>query len=128
MIDTNSPKQTLLFLKGLLKKGGSLIVALPNINSYDSIYYKKTWAGYDLPRHRFHFNRLSFSKLCSFCDLKVCGVFPLFFDSYFVSVLSEKNNNSFFSFIKGLYIGFVSNIKAKKTQNYSSLIYILKLK
>ena len=125
---TNSPKKTLLSLRGLLKKEGFLVLALPNSNSYDSIYYGRFWAGYDLPRHRFHFNPLSFRVLCSSCGFRVLRVCPLFYDSYFVSILSEKNKNSFFPFIKGSYRGFFSNLKAKKTQNYSSLVYILKLK
>ena len=122
------PQKKLLLLKTLLKKKGRLVVALPNVNSYDNIYYKKNWAGYDLPRHRFHFNPLSFRFLCNKVGLKITKTFPLFYDSYYVSYLSEKNKNSSFSFIKGLYTGFVSNSKAKKTQNHSSLIYVLKIK
>ncbi len=125
---TNFPQKKLLLLKALLKKKGHLVVALPNVNSYDNTFYKKHWAGYDLPRHRFHFNPLSFRFLCNKVGLKITKSFPLFYDSYYVSYLSEKNKNSSFSFIKGLYTGFVSNSKAKKTQNHSSLIYILKIK
>ena len=122
----NTPKETLLTLKGLLKKEGVLVVALPNISSYDSIFYGSCWAGYDLPRHRFHFNPLSFGNLCVMCGLKVLSVSPLYYDSYFVSILSEQNKKSFFTLIKGVFRGFLSNIRAKKSQNYSSLVYILK--
>ena len=98
---------------------------MPNTSSYDNSYYGKHWAGYDLPRHRFHFNPLAFSKLCSKVGLKIKTTIPMYYDSYYVSILSEKNKQSIFSFIKGLYIGFISNLKAKKTKNYSSLIYVL---
>lgn len=125
---TNFPHKKLLLLKPLLKKEGHLVVALPNVNSYDNIYYKKHWAGYDLPRHRFHFNPLSFRFLCNMVGLKITKSFPLFYDSYYVSYLSEKNKHSSFSFIKGLYTGCLSNSKAKTTKNHSSLIYILKIK
>ena len=121
----NDPIKELKFIKTLLKKGSYIVVAMPNINSYDSIYYGKHWAGYDLPRHRFHFNPLTFSGLCKRLGLKIKKTIPMYYDSYYVSILSEKNRKSMFSFIKGLYIGFVSNLKASKTKDYSSLIYVL---
>ena len=48
---TKDPVSILKELKRKLQKGGSLLLALPNYDSYDNIYYKKEWAGYDVPRH-----------------------------------------------------------------------------
>tara|TARA_Y100000741_G_scaffold93131_1_gene69121 strand:- start:1121 stop:1969 length:849 start_codon:yes stop_codon:yes gene_type:complete len=121
----NNPEKELTFIKKLLKKNSHIVVAMPNKDSYDNTYYGKYWAGYDLPRHRYHFNRRSFMFLCNRVGLKVKKIFPMYYDGYFVSILSEKNKKSIFSFIKGLYIGFVSNLKANKSKNYSSLIYVL---
>ena len=121
----NDPVKELLFIKKLLKKRSHIVVAMPNTSSYDNSYYGKYWAGYDLPRHRFHFNPTAFSKLCDKVGLKIKSTIPMYYDSYYISILSEKNKQSIFSFIKGLYIGFISNLKAKKTKNYSSLIYVL---
>ena len=125
---TNSPKKTLLNLKKILHVKGHIIVALPNKNSYDSIYYKNYWAGYDVPRHRFHFNPLSFVVLCKLCGFSIVKSFPLFFDVFYVSYLSEKYKKNSFSFLKGFIIGLLSNKFAKRSRNYSSLVYILKLK
>ena len=121
----NDPEKELGFIKSLLKKDSHIVVAMPNKDSYDNIYYDKHWAGYDLPRHRYHFSPKSFAFLCNKVGLKVKRILPMYYDGYYVSVLSEKNKKSMFSFIKGLYIGFVSNLKASKSKNYSSLIYVL---
>ena len=38
-------------LKRLLKPTGTILIAVPNFNSYDAKYYKEFWAAYDVPRH-----------------------------------------------------------------------------
>ena len=43
-------------LKLLLKRDGVLVVAIPNIYSWDAKKYKEKWAAYDVPRHLFHFS------------------------------------------------------------------------
>jgi len=123
---THNPKETLKRLRELLNKGGLIAVAIPNINSYDNIYYKKYWAGYDVPRHLFHFNTSSFEKLTNFVDLKIINKKPLWFDSIYVSMLSEKYKKNKFSFISGFIRGFISNLYAIKTGQHSSIIYILR--
>ena len=60
---TKEPLVVLSEIKSLLKKEGRVAVALPNVDSYDNFYYKKHWAGYDVPRHFYHFNNLSFGFL-----------------------------------------------------------------
>ena len=42
-------------VKNLLKPEGTLIVAVPNCDAFDARKYKNFWAGYDLPRHLYHF-------------------------------------------------------------------------
>jgi hypothetical protein len=49
------------------------------------------------------------------------------FDSYYVSLLSEKYKTGRSNFISGFWNGFVSNLNAeKKEYGFSSQIYILK--
>jgi len=123
---THNPKDTLKDLKELLNKDGLMAVAIPNINSYDNIYYKNYWAGYDVPRHLFHFNASSFKKLAKFANLEIINKKPLWFDSIYVSVLSEKYKKNKFSFLSGFFRGFISNLYAIKTGQHSSIIYILR--
>ena len=123
---THNPKDTLKDLRELLNKDGLMAVAIPNINSYDNIYYKNYWAGYDVPRHLFHFNASSFKKLAKLANLEIINKKPLWFDSIYVSVLSEKYKKNKFSFLSGFFRGFISNLYAIKTGQHSSIIYILR--
>ncbi|MEQ6121342.1 class I SAM-dependent methyltransferase [Reichenbachiella sp. MALMAid0571] len=116
-------------LKNKLTKSGHLIVALPNHECLDQKIYKEYWAAYDVPRHLYHFNRLTFNKLASKMDMKVVKIIPMKFDSYYVSLLSEKYKSGSTSYIKSFINGWKSNRWASKNgNNYSSLIYILKQK
>ncbi len=109
-----------------LEEEGALVIAVPNFRSYDAAYYKEHWAAYDVPRHLWHFSRESIDKLFSKHNMKVVKTKPLFFDSFYVALLSEKYKASRFQFIRAFTVGLWSNIKALQTKEYSSLIYILK--
>ena len=113
-------------IKKLLKPNGVLVIAVPNYKSYDAIYYKEFWAAFDVPRHLWHFSQSSISKLFKKESLKVFKTLPMKFDSYYVSLLSEKYKNGKMNPFKALWIGFKSNRLAKRTKEYSSLIYMLK--
>ncbi|WP_407704737.1 class I SAM-dependent methyltransferase [Tenacibaculum tangerinum] len=113
-------------LKLLLKPNGTLIVAVPNYKSFDAKHYKEFWAAYDVPRHLWHFSRTSISKIFSFVNMKIEKTIPMKFDSFYVSLLSEKNKTKKIRPICAFFIGLKSNIKAKQSGEYSSLIYILK--
>ena len=113
-------------LKSLLKPSGVLIIAVPNFKSYDSNYYKQFWAALDVPRHLWHFNQKSVSKLFAKINMSVVKTLPMVFDSYYVSLLSEKYKSGWMNIFKAFWIGFRSNYKAKSSGEYSSLIYVLK--
>jgi len=112
--------------KKLLKPNGTLIIAVPNYKSYDARYYKQFWAAYDVPRHLWHFNQASISKLVSKQSFRIIKVKPMWFDSFYVSMLSEKYKSEKMNPIKGFWIGLLSNIKALSSKEASSLIYIIK--
>jgi len=112
--------------KRLLKPNGTLIIAVPNYKSYDAKHYKQFWAAYDVPRHLWHFNKASISKLVSKQSFKVEKVKPMCFDSFYVSMLSEKYKSGKMNPIKGFCIGLLSNLKSISTKEASSLIYIIK--
>lgn len=112
--------------KKLLKPKGTLVIAVPNYKSYDAKHYKQFWAAYDVPRHLWHFNKASISKLVSKQSFKVQKVKPMWFDSFYVSMLSEKYKSGKMNPIKGFCIGLLSNLKAISTKEASSLIYVIK--
>jgi len=113
-------------LKSLLKSDGVLVIAVPNYKSYDADYYKQFWAAFDVPRHLWHFSKKSMELIFSEFDMEVTKILPMKFDSFYVSLLSEKYKNGKQNFIKAFYIGLMSNLKAIRTKEYSSLIYIMK--
>ena len=123
---TKNPKAELLRLKKMLKNNGKVYVALPNISSYDNTYYGKHWAGFDVPRHLYHFTEKSFDNLCDQTGFKVQKKVPLYFDSFYVSMLSEKNKKNPLWPLFGLFVGLISNIVSVFTKNHSSIIYIIK--
>ncbi len=116
----------ILELKKKLKPKGVLIIAVPNHKSYDAKYYGKFWAAFDVPRHLWHFSKKSIQLLFEKNELKVIKTIPMKFDSFYVSILSEKYKTKKGNLIKAFYIGLKSNIKAMRTKEYSSIIYIIK--
>jgi 2-polyprenyl-3-methyl-5-hydroxy-6-metoxy-1,4-benzoquinol methylase len=113
-------------LNKLLSKDGKLLIAVPNFKSEDANYYKGFWAAFDVPRHLWHFSQTSISKLFSSENMIVEKTIPMKFDAYYVSLLSEKYKSGKMNPIKSFYRGFVSNLKANRSKEYSSLIYVLK--
>lgn len=119
-------EEQLTIYKSLLKKDGTLIIAVPNFKSFDAIYYKEFWAAYDVPRHLWHFSQKAISKLVSKEQMLVVNTLPMIFDAFYVSLLSESYKSGSKNPLKAFWIGLRSNIKAKQTGEYSSLIYIIK--
>ncbi|SNB21659.1 class I SAM-dependent methyltransferase [Flavobacterium psychrophilum] len=113
-------------LKRLLKPNGTIIIAVPNYKSFDAKYYGEFWAAYDVPRHLWHFSKTAIEKLFANENMKLIKMLPMIFDSFYVSLLSEKYKNGKMNFIKAFYIGFKSNMKAKRNLEYSSHIYVIK--
>ena len=115
-------------IKTKLDDNGTLIIAVPNYKSYDAKHYKEFWAAYDTPRHLWHFSQDAIKILFEKHNFKVTKTLPMYFDSFYVSLLSEKYKNGKSNYLKAFYRGLISNIKAKSNGEYSSLIYILKKK
>lgn len=100
--------ETLAFFKAKLKKDGVLIIAVPN-HSYDAQYYKEFWAAYDVPRHLHHFDLKSMKSLLQ--NFKLVETKPMKFDSFYVSMLSEKCKTGAVNLLKAFWIGLMSNLK-----------------
>lgn len=109
----------------LVDQNGVLIIAVPNYTSFDAQYYKEFWAAYDVPRHLYHFSPKSIIPLVESKGLKFEKMLPMKFDSYYVSMLSEKYKGG--SLLNALRIGFLSNWKAREGKS-SSQIYIFRRK
>jgi 2-polyprenyl-3-methyl-5-hydroxy-6-metoxy-1,4-benzoquinol methylase len=120
-----NPLDTLSYLKSRLTDQGMLIVAVPNLNSYDARFYGEHWAAYDVPRHLFHYSPITMGRLVLSQGLKIVRTYPMVFDSFYVSMLSEKYKSGHPRMLSAFYRGLISNVRALGSRNYSSLIYIL---
>jgi 2-polyprenyl-3-methyl-5-hydroxy-6-metoxy-1,4-benzoquinol methylase len=115
-------------LTRLLNPSGLLIMALPNPTSPDAAYYREHWAAYDVPRHLSHFSPASVKKLSEKHHMQTDTLVPMKFDAYYVSILSEelKGRGKISALLHGLLRGYRSNRIARKRNNYSSMIYVIK--
>ncbi len=118
--------ERIIEIKRLLKQDGTLFVAVPNPDSYDAKKYNSFWAGYDVPRHLYHFTIKNINDLFAKYSMKIINVKPLKFDSYYISLISEKYQTGENNIFKGMLNGLKSNLYGMKTNNYSSHIYIIK--
>ena len=118
-------EETIQKIETLLKPNGILLVAVPNFNSFDAAYYKNYWAAFDVPRHLWHFSKTSMNNFFS-SKLLLQKIRPMIFDSFYVSILSEKNKSGKLNLFKAFLVGLRSNISALSTKEYSSLIYCYK--
>lgn len=121
-------KKQITAFKRLLKPTGRLIIAVPNYTSYDAQFYKKYWAAYDVPRHLYHFSPSAMDYLMNEFELKVINIQPMWFDSFYVSLLSEKYKKSgMIGVARAFVVGLLSNIKAMRdNKRASSIIYTIK--
>lgn len=113
----------------MLKKDGVCFIAVPNYQSYDAQHYKDTWAGWDVPRHLWHFSQKSMKILAEKHDFEVIKLKTMPFDPFYVSLLSEKYKGSSLALFLGFFYGLLSFVKGIQNINLSSsIIYILRKK
>ncbi|HUH35012.1 MAG TPA: class I SAM-dependent methyltransferase [Moheibacter sp.] len=110
-----------------LKPDGRILLALPNHQSFDAKYYKKYWAAYDVPRHLWHFCPKSLEKLLYAYGMEIEKKYPMWLDSYYVSLLSEKYRGKKNRWLRAIAIGTISNLKGILDGNYSAIIYKIKI-
>lgn len=122
--------ETIEHLRAKLSDSGTMFIAVPNHRSSDSSHYLTYWAGYDVPRHLWHFSQSNMQSLLQKHRLKLIDKVPMKLDAYYISLMSEKNKNNgrltLPKTIRALFIGLRSNILALWSKEYSSLIYVIK--
>ena len=113
-------------LKNLLTQEGKIFIAVPNYTSTDAAAYRNFWAAYDVPRHLYHFTPRSIEKLMQLHGLKLIAKKPMWFDSFYISLLSSKYHKGKTSWLGAGVNGLRSNIRALMNKDKcSSLIYII---
>ncbi|SOD96553.1 class I SAM-dependent methyltransferase [Spirosoma fluviale] len=113
-------------LRNLLTEQGTLLIAVPNSDSYDAQLFKEYWAAYDVPRHLHHFTPLTIEPLFNKHGFKLVKQLPMVFDAFYIAMLSTRYQNGKTDYLKSVQVGLSSNVKARSTGNSSSLIYLFK--
>jgi 2-polyprenyl-3-methyl-5-hydroxy-6-metoxy-1,4-benzoquinol methylase len=119
---------TLDHLKRVLKPGGAMYIAVPNHKSSDALHYGGSWAAWDVPRHLYHFSPDALRALMQRKGLTVTHTLPMWFDAFYVSLLSEKYRKSgILGYPAALLQGLVSNMTAwMNRERCSSVIYVVR--
>jgi 2-polyprenyl-3-methyl-5-hydroxy-6-metoxy-1,4-benzoquinol methylase len=114
-------------LHRILKDEGVLIIAVPNYTSFDAAVYKEYWAAYDVPRHLYHFSPAGMKQLMHQHNFHVRQFKPMWFDSFYVVMLSEQYKTGRNNLIRAMWNGWVSNMNALgDKKKCSSVIYIIR--
>lgn len=120
-------EETILRLQKAIKSDGKLIIAVPNYTSFDGQTYDTAWAAYDVPRHLYHFSPKSMRILMHRMGFQVESIKPMWFDAFYVSLLSEKYKKRGLKFLHAVLVGIKSNLHAVfNKEKCSSVIYIIK--
>ena len=112
-------------IREILAPGGKAFVAVPNWTSYDASVYGKFWAAYDVPRHLYHFSPAAMHRLLNGHGFTLVATKPMWYDSFYVSMLSEQYRKGKLGFLRAVPVGLVSNAKALFNKGRcSSVIYV----
>jgi hypothetical protein len=83
-------------------------------------------AAYDVPRHLYHFSPPSIKRLMEKNGLKVVQHKPMWYDSFYIALLSSKYKKGRTNWITSFWNGLRSNLKAMgDVKKCSSVIYII---
>lgn len=113
-------------LRKVLTGKGILLIAVPNSNAYDAKVFGEYWAAYDVPRHLHHFTPATIEALFNKHGFVLIGKRPMLFDAFYISLLSTRYQTGKTDYIRSVQTGLASNRHARKTGDYSSLIYLFK--
>ena len=108
-----------------LKKKSILMLAIPNYDAYERLYFRKKWVAYDAPRHLYHFNQNSLIRLLNKYNFKFIEKKPLYLDTFYNIIMSS--NLSLISVLKSLLI-LIKSVFAiiRDDKKSSSLILVFK--
>lgn len=112
-------------LKNLLKPNGRIFIAVPNHTAADAAAYGAFWAAWDVPRHLYHFSPQSMQVLLEKNGLSVKAHHPMWYDSFYISLLSSQYKRGKASLVGAFFTGLRSNLKAMgDVKKCSSVIYV----
>ncbi|HKJ66702.1 MAG TPA: methyltransferase domain-containing protein [bacterium] len=80
----------------LMEKDGVLILAMPNVDSWDMKRYQEEWVALDTPRHLYHFTEKDVARLITGVKLRLIATRNLWLDTLYNVLYSENLYHRFF--------------------------------
>ena len=120
------PESSLATYRALLRPSGLLVVAVPNFESHDRIHYQQDWAALDVPRHLWHFSPKGLVSYLEQNGFLLIKQKPMYMDSFYVCMLSEKYKGAKLWFLKGFCVGLFSTFVSFFTKSFSSTMFVFK--
>lgn len=104
-----NPKETITEIRRITKKGGALIMGIPNTNSLTKRIFGKNWVGFDVPRHLFDYSNKNIKYLLEKNGFKVLKIRYNSRPSQFVVSLYflfnvENKNEIFNRILEGIFL------------------------
>jgi SAM-dependent methyltransferase len=113
-------------VKRILGDNGKCIIAVPNVNSADAVFFGKRWAALDVPRHLWHFAPDTMERFIKNQGLVCEGIRSLPLDVFYISVLSCRNAGKSMALIRGLLAGLYLTVTGTFRMNRaSSIIFVI---
>ena len=97
------------YISNFLKKGGIMIIAVPNMLAPERKFYRNTWAAYDVPRHLYHFNLNRLTRLLNQNGYDIIQKYSIYQDMPY-NILLSLPGYSPFHIIKALFVSIYSFI------------------
>jgi len=67
---SSNPLEDLRIVKSMLKKGGLVVLRVPNVTNYDRYWHGSKWRGWHLPFHLYHFSPKTLKQMLASAGLK----------------------------------------------------------
>ena len=116
-------------LNTLLAPKGVLVVAVPNASSFDADRYGAYWGAYDVPRHLWHFTPGTMQRFGTKHGFILAGRYPMPFDAFYVSMLTERYMHHTLPFVRGMMAGTMAWLASLvRKERSSSMIYVFRKK
>lgn len=121
------PDEYLQKIHAQLDPAGRALVAVPNFTSVDAQYYGSFWAGYDVPRHFWHFGPPHLRTMAARNGFRVERMIRLPLDPFYVAMLSEKYRGSgSLGLLRACWVGLRAHIRSLiQVERSSSILYVL---
>jgi hypothetical protein len=97
---------------------------VPNFSSHDRLHYENNWAGFDVPRHLWHFTPEGLEEMLSSAGFKLIKKSPLWLDVFYISFLSEKHKGNKFAFLTGMIKGSYFTIRSFFSKKHSTFFSV----